>query len=71
MVKFAQAPVSETFKAASETFKAAREGAVGEFVTRTLPVSRIEKALGLTPTERGNVESTGVSAGEYMLQKNL
>lgn len=44
---------------------------VGEYATRTLPISRIEKDLALTPTERGNVERTGNTAGRFILEKNL
>lgn len=43
----------------------------GTFFTRTLPISRIEKSLWLTPTERSIVENTWETAAQFVLRKNI
>lgn len=44
---------------------------VSESVTRKFPISRIEKDLALTPTERALVENTWETAGQFVLKKNI
>ncbi len=68
--------VTAPVKTAGKLFKkatwvAADQVPSKEFLTRDLPISRIEKDIGLTPTERASVEDTGITAGEFMLKENL
>lgn len=64
--------VSETLWNTELWIKAKKvSGKIKNAATRDFPISRIEKDLWLTPTERGKVENTGITAWQFVLEKWL
>lgn len=68
--KTALAP-TQPLTALSDTIWWVSKQWISQSITRDFPISRIEKDLWLTPTERMKVENTGITAWQFMLEKWL
>ena len=68
--KTALAP-TQPLTALSDTIWWVSKQWINQSITRDFPISRIEKDLWLTPTERMKVENTWITAWQFMLEKWL